>query len=91
MVNVKSTIDIHIYLIINRGTLEVHDRVGTAAEILARLATACDDLALGAIMCPFASDFLAGALNVDVEAARQTAIGRDRDDQIGRASCRERV
>ena len=59
----------------------MHDRVGAAAEVLARLATACDDLALGAIMLPFASDLLAGTLNVDVEAACQTAIGRDRDNQ----------
>ena len=62
-----------------REAFKLHDDVSPAGEILAWLAAACDDLALDAFIAPFANNAFALTVNVHVEAAGETAVGRDGD------------
>ena len=66
---------------LRRIALEVHHQVVMVAEVLGRFAAAGDDLRLGARALPAPHDLLGGAGCAHVEAAGQTAVGRDHDHQ----------
>ena len=55
----------------------MHDPVAAMREVLAGLAAAGDNLAVDTLARARAHDLLGFALNGNVEAARQTAIGRN--------------
>ena len=70
--------------------LKMHDDVCTVAEIRGRLAPACDDLALDAVVCPRRGELFGRALHRRIETAGKTAVRGNDDDWLGTA-CQSRT